>query len=54
MNKLNKPPARSHIIYDAPGGFYRNNEFIFSDQLPYLKKRNREKVEDSKKRRKEK
>lgn len=39
MKKLNKPPAIPKTIHYGKGeGFNHNYSFIFSDELPYLKR----------------
>lgn len=44
-----------HPGYDPPGGFYRDYSFIFSEELPYLRRRNKvrdEKIRNEKRKRK--
>ena len=40
MKKLNKPPEAQKVIhYGSAGGYGWDNGFIFSDQLPWMKKK---------------
>lgn len=39
MKKLSKPPAKQKVIHYGRGeGFNHNYGFIFSDELPYIRK----------------
>lgn len=41
MKKLNKPPERANVCLGKAEGFNDKYDFMFSDELPYMKRRNR-------------